>query len=223
MHGPVPRVRGPYAWRFFVLIAGLALFAFGIVLQVESELGLSPWDVLSQGLSRHTPLSFGAANIAVALVVLACAWALGARIGVGTLANATLIGVFIDVFSSIEAVARLSEHGVAVRTGLLAVAILLVGVASALYIGAWLGAGPRDSLMLVVNRRTGLRIGLARTMVEIGAVAAGFALGGTVGFGTVAFAVAVGPAVELGCRAVTAARLALPPSPTGAGTPAVGR
>ena len=178
------------------LVVGLFLFALGIVLQLRSELGLSPWDVLSQGLSEQTPLSFGTANIAVALLVLVTAWALGARIGIGTVANAVLIGVFIDALTSLEAIDSLAGHGLAARVALLVAGIALVGLASALYIGAGLGAGPRDSLMLVGARRTGTRIGLVRAVLEIGAGAVGFVLGGTVGVGTLAFAFGIGPAVE---------------------------
>lgn len=217
MHGSVPRIRGPYAWRLGVLVLGLAVFAFGIVLQLESELGLSPWDVLSQGISEQTPLSFGVANIAVAFVVLGCAWALGARIGVGTVANAMLIGLFIDGFAAVGVVARLSDQPLVVRIGLLATGIAIIGFATGLYIGAWLGAGPRDSLMLVVSQRTRLRIGLARALVELSALATGFALGGTVGIGTVAFALAVGPSVELGFRTIVRCGLAEAGPRAGAG------
>ena len=92
MHAP-PLLRGPAVVRSASLVVGLFLFALGIVLLLESELGLSPWDVLNQGISEHTPLSFGTANIVIALVVLVVAWALGARIGPGTVANAVLIGL----------------------------------------------------------------------------------------------------------------------------------
>lgn len=176
---------------------GLLLFAAGIVMLLESELGLSPWDVLNQGLAKHTILSFGMANVAVALVVLAIAWTLRARIGSGTVANALLIGVFIDGLLRIEAVDRLSEAPVAVRILLLGAGILTIAVGSAFYIGADYGAGPRDSLMLVIAERSPLRIGAARAALEAGAVVVGFALGGTVGIGTLAFALLIGPAVEL--------------------------
>src|SRR3954465_5021103 len=91
-----PLVRGNVVTRGCALFTGLFLFAAGIVLLLESDLGLSPWDVLNQGVSEHTPLTFGLANVAVAVVVLAGAWALGARIGVGTVANALVIGLMVD-------------------------------------------------------------------------------------------------------------------------------
>ncbi len=180
------------------------------MLQLESGLGLGPWDVLNQGISERTPLSFGAANVVVALVVLVIAWALGARIGPGTVANAVLIGVFVDLLLRLEAIEGLSDEPLGLRVALLVGAILLVGLGSGLYIGAALGAGPRDSLMLVGARRTGTRIGVVRAVLEIAVAALGLALGGTVGVGTLAFALGVGPAVELGFAVLTHLGLATP-------------
>jgi uncharacterized membrane protein YczE len=195
-----------------VLVAGLFLFALAIVLQLESELGLSPWDTLHQGLALRTPLSFGMASVVVSLVVLLLAWRLGARIGIGTALNAVLVGSFIEVLTAIEPVNRLSESPLGVRIGLLAVAMALIGIGSALYLGAWLGAGPRDSLMVVGGQRTGLRLGIVRAVLELLALAAGFALGGTIGVGTVVFALGVGPALEAGFWGVRRSGLAVPVS-----------
>lgn len=189
-------MRGGYVVRGLSLVAGLVMFAFGVVLILESKLGLSPWDVLNQGLSRHTPLSFGMANVAVAVVVLGLGWALGGRPGIGTVANAVLIGTFIQGLTSIPALANLSHDALTVRVPLLLVGIWLIGPASALYICADFGAGPRDTLMLVGARRTGARVGLVRAVIELCALAAGIALGGTFGVGTVVFALFVGPIVE---------------------------
>jgi uncharacterized membrane protein YczE len=196
--------------RAIALVAGLFLFALGIVLQLESGLGLGPWDVLNQGISERTGLSFGAANVVVALVVLAVAWLLGARIGIGTVANAILIGAFVDLLLDVEAIASLSERPLGFRVVLLAVAILVVGVGSGFYLGAGMGAGPRDSLMLVGSSRTGVRIGVVRAALEVVVAVAGFALGGTVGIGTVAFAFGIGPAVEIAFAALVGAGLAVP-------------
>lgn len=195
IHPPV--IRGGLAARSVALVAGLALFALGIVLQLESGLGLGPWDVLNQGVSEHTPLSFGQANIAIAFVVLAVAFALGARIGPGTLANAVLIGLFVDAMLATDAIASLAEQPLGVRVALLVGGILVVGLGSGLYIGAAFGAGPRDSLMLVSAKRLHVRIGIVRGGLEIAVAVVGLALGGTVGIGTVLFAFGIGPAVEL--------------------------
>jgi uncharacterized membrane protein YczE len=192
-----PLVRGSLAARCVSLVVGLGFFAIGIVFLLESKLGLPPWDVLNQGVAEHTGLSFGTANIVIALFVLVGAWALGARIGPGTIANAILIGLMIDRLLAVDAVDALSRTPLAVRAALVVGGILAIGVGSGFYIGAGLGAGPRDSLMLVTAHRAGVRIGVARVTIEILATGVGFALGGTVGIGTIAFAVGIGPAVEL--------------------------
>jgi len=187
-----PRVRGGLPARLVSLVGGLFLFALAIVLLLESRLGLSPWDVLNQGIARHSPLSFGAANVAVGLAVLVLAWALGAPPGVGTVANAVLVGTFIQLLTSIDGISRLASDPLDVRIGLLAAGIALVGPASAFYIGA----DPRDTLMLVGALRTHRRVGVVRAALEVTALAAGIVLGGTFGVGTVAFALLVGPVVQ---------------------------
>jgi uncharacterized membrane protein YczE len=196
VHTP-PELRGGFALRLAGLVFGLFLCSVGVVCFLQSELGLPPWDVLHQGLAEQTGLSFGAANIVVSVVVLAAAWALRARIGLGTLLNAALIGTFVIALTELDAVTALSEEGLALRIALVPVALFAFGVGSAFYIGAAMGAGPRDSLMLVVSRRLGVRIGVARTAIEVAALLLGFALGGTAGIGTLVFAVGIGPAVEL--------------------------
>ena len=195
MHVP-PELRGGFATRLAALIAGLFLCAVGIVCFLESQLGLPPWDVLHQGLAEQLGVSFGAANLIVSVVILGLAWALQARIGLGTLLNALLIGSFVIALTSVDAVAALSDESLAVRIGLLPLALASFGVGSAFYIAANMGAGPRDSLMLVASLRLRLRIGTARTVVEVLALALGFALGGTVGIGTLVFALGIGPSVE---------------------------
>ncbi len=214
-----PRIRGSVAVRSLSLFAGLGLFAAGIVALLESGLGLPPWDVLNQGIADHTPLSFGTANVAVATVVLALAWVLGARIGPGTVANAVLIGVFVDGLLRLETVEHLAGWPLAARMVLMASGILAIGVASAFYIGAAMGAGPRDSLMLVTASRTGVRVGAVRAGIEVAVTAIGFALGGTIGIGTLAFALGVGPAVELSFWAIARTPLAdAAPDPASVGS-----
>lgn len=183
--------------RLTALVAGLFLCAVGIVLFLESKLGLPPWDVLHQGVAEQLDVSFGTANLIVSGAILALAWALRAHIGLGTLLNASLIGSFVIALTAIDTVSALSDEALVLRIGLLPVALACFGVGSAFYIAPSMGAGPRDSLMLVASRRLGLRIGTARTAIEILALAFGFALGGTVGIGTLVFALGIGPAVEL--------------------------
>jgi len=177
-------------------MVGLVLFASGIVALLEARLGLPPWDVLHQGIAEHTPLSFGGANLVVSAAILLLAWRLGARVGLGTLANAVGVGVAIVVLTSLGPVAALAGDSLAARIVLLVAGLALMGIGSGLYLGAALGAGPRDSLMVVGAARTPFRIGLVRGAIELAALACGFALGGTIGIGTVAFVLLIGPAVE---------------------------
>jgi uncharacterized membrane protein YczE len=191
-----PRFRGGPATRFVVLIAGLFVFAVGIVCLYEAKLGLSPWDVLNQGIAKHSPLSFGEANICVGLTVLSLAALLGARIGLGTVANATLVGAFVDQLLRSSWVLERARDSLTLHIVYVFVGIALMGIATAIYIGATFGAGPRDSLMLVVSLRTHVRIGIVRALLEAAALVAGFALGGKVGVATLVYVVAIGPAVE---------------------------
>jgi uncharacterized membrane protein YczE len=202
-----PRLRGGAATRAALLVLGLAVFALGIVSLYEARLGLSPWDVLNQGIAKHSPLSFGIANIAVGCFVLALAFSLGARIGAGTVANAVLVGSFVDLFLRIRAVRHLGDAALSARIGMLVLGVLLMGVATAIYIGATFGAGPRDSLMLALAQRTRLRVGAVRGLLEAAALGAGFVLGGKVGVGTVVYVVTIGPVVEASFAALTRSAL----------------
>jgi uncharacterized membrane protein YczE len=191
-----PRFHGGTKRRFVVLIAGLFVFAIGIVCLYEARLGLSPWDVLNQGIAKHSPLSFGEANICVGVTVLALAATLGARIGLGTVANAVLVGAFVDQLLRIGWVTDRAHDSATVHVGLVIAGTALMGLATAIYIGATFGAGPRDSLMLVLSLRTHARIGIVRGLLEATALVAGFVLGGKVGVATLVYVAAIGPAVE---------------------------
>jgi uncharacterized membrane protein YczE len=191
-----PVLYGGFVSRLAWLIVGLFLCACGIVGFLESELGLPPWDVLHQGLAKQLGISFGAANLIVSVAILGLAWLLRARIGLGTFLNALLIGSFLIVLAHVDFITDLSEQGLALRIVLIALALPFFGAGSAFYICASMGAGPRDSLMLVTSKRLGIRIGAARTVLELAALLAGFALGGTAGIGTLVFALGIGPAVE---------------------------
>lgn len=197
--------------RAAILLGGLFVFASGIVALLQSGLGLSPWDVLHQGIAEHTGLSFGAASVAVSLVVVALALSLRARLGVGTIANAVLVGVFVEALTSLGAVDRLGSAPLATRSVLLVAGLLLMGAGTALYLSADFGAGPRDSLMVVGAERLGLRIGYVRGSLELLVLGAGAALGGTVGVGTVVFALGIGAAVEASFALLARSPLAAPP------------
>jgi uncharacterized membrane protein YczE len=203
-----------------VLVSGLFLFALGIVAFLESKLGLAPWDVLHQGIAKHSPLSFGEANIAVSVIVVTLAWLLGARVGVGTLANAVLVGTFIVALTSIGAVEDLQHDPFGVRIGLLVAGVALTGAGSGVYLAAALGAGPRDSLMVVGAQRLRRRIAVVRALLELCALGLGIGLGGTFGPGTLAFALLIGPSIELSFWLLERTTFTLPAVPRAAAQPA---
>jgi uncharacterized protein len=182
------------------LFAGLWLFAAGVVLGLRSGLGVSPWDVLHDGIRQVTPLSFGAATVLVGVVLVAVSLAAGIRPGPGTLANMLAIGVFADAMLATGIAGDLDARPLALRLGAVAAGVGLVALGSALYIGAGLGSGPRDSLMLAISARTRARVGMVRALIEAGVLAVGWLLGGAAGVGTILFAFGIGPAVELAFR-----------------------
>lgn len=185
--------------RLAQILPGLWLFGMGEAALVHAGIGNTPWTVLAEGTAEHTPLSIGSATVAISFVVLALWIPLRQRPGLGTLLNAVLVGVAIDVtLPWFPGPGPLAAQVAWVLAG-----IALVGVGSGLYLTARLGPGPRDGLMTGLHRRTGRSLRLVRTMIEGTALVLGALLGGTVGFGTIAFAVLVGPAVQAGVRAVS--------------------
>jgi uncharacterized membrane protein YczE len=187
---------GRFGRRLIQLYAGLALYGASSALLVEAGLGLEPWGVLHQGLAELTGLSIGAVSIVVGAVVLVLWIPLRQRPGLGTVSNVFVVGLAMD-----GTLALIPEtHTLAVRIALLLGGILLNGAATGLYITARFGPGPRDGLMTGLHRRTGRSIRLMRTAVEVAVVATGFALGGTVGIGTVLYAVSIGPLAQLFLR-----------------------
>jgi uncharacterized protein len=192
------RARSPMAW--FQLVAGLWLFAAGVVLGLRSRLGVGPWDVLHDGIRHVTPLSFGVATILVGVVLLVAGALAGVRPGPGTLVNMLLIGIFCDAMLATGIGADLGTRGLPMRLAAVVAGVLLVALGSALYIGAGLGSGPRDSLMLAIAARTGLRVGVVRAIIETSVLVIGVLLGGAAGIGTILFAFGIGPAVEVAFR-----------------------
>ena len=182
-----------HLWAWAVLLVGLFLFALSIVFMVKADLGLGPWDIFHVGLSQASGYTLGQVAIAVGLVVLILSYLIGRqRPGPGTIANMLLIGIFIDwTYGYVPTMSNYPLKFVMFLGGM-----VLMGVASAIYIGAGLGAGPRDSLMLAVHRVTGMSIRLARTVIEASVFAIGFLLGGTFGLGTVLFVIGIGPVVQ---------------------------
>ena len=197
--GPEPSRWRPRPQVLAQLLIGLWLFGTGEGLLVHSGLGVSPWTVLAQGVSVQTPLAVGVATVAISFVVLLAWLPLRQRPGLGTLLNAVVIGVAIDVTLAVLAG---QPDPIAIRLGEVALGIGLVAVGSGLYLTCRLGPGPRDGLMTGLQRRTGRSLRLVRTLIEGAALAVGFVLGGTVGIGTVAFALGIGPAVQAALRVI---------------------
>jgi len=186
--------------RLIRLGCGLWLFGVGEGLLVASHLGNSPWTVLAEGVSRQTPLSIGEATIVISVLAMLLWIPLRQRPGIGTIANAIVIGVAIDVTLSI--VGR--HHPLGLSLAFMALGVPVVAVGSALYLGSYLGPGPRDGLMTGIHRRTGRPIAAIRATLEVAAATGGFALGGTFGVGTIVFALAIGPAVAQALKLVGA-------------------
>ncbi|TDC97448.1 hypothetical protein [Actinomadura sp. 7K507] len=203
------------ARRLIQLYAGLAFYGLGIALQVSSGLGNDPWDVFHEGLSRRVGLSIGAwIIIAGALVMLA--WIpLRQRPGIGTISNVILVGVFADLFLWLLP----APDALGMRWAYLVTAVLVGGFATGCYIGAGLGPGPRDGLMTGIAAR-GHSIRVVRTAIELAVLAVGWLLGGTVGVGTILYAVAIGPLTHVFLPALTIKRRDPEPAPEPEGEPA---
>lgn len=185
--------------RVAQLLLGLFLFGISIAMMVRAGIGLPPWDVLTQGLHRQTGLSFGVLTVIIGALVLLLWIPLRQKPGLGTVLNVLLIGPAADL-----GLAFIPQQHEPVLQGLLfAGGLALIAVASGLYIGARLGPGPRDGLMTGLHDRLGMRIGLARTIVEVTVLGAGWLLGGQVGIGTLAFALLVGPMVGVALPILT--------------------
>ncbi|MFJ9378527.1 YitT family protein [Streptomyces sp. NPDC101455] len=186
--------------RLVQLYAGLALYGASSALLVVSGLGLEPWNVLHQGLAELTGLTIGVVSIIVGAAVLLLWIPLRQRPGLGTVSNVFVVGLAMDGTLALVP----DAHGLALRIPLLLAGIVLNGAATGLYISANFGPGPRDGLMTGLHRRTGRSIRLIRTAIEVAVVATGFALGGTIGIGTLLYALAIGPLAQLFLRVFAA-------------------
>ncbi|MEH0820581.1 MULTISPECIES: membrane protein YczE [unclassified Micromonospora] len=196
--------------RLTQLYVGLVLYGVSMALMIRSGLGLNPWDVFHQGLSRQTGISVGTASILVGAVVLLLWIPLRQRPGLGTVSNVVVIGLSVDA-----TVALLPEDlPLPARIGLLITGIVANGVATGLYLGADLGPGPRDGLMTgLVARRPGSSVRLVRTGIEVTVLALGWLLGGTAGIGTVAYALAIGPLAQVFTPLFTVPPRSIPDTP----------
>ena len=179
------------ARRTTLLLCGLALYGLSLTLLLRADLGLDPWDVFHQGLADTVGLSLGVTIVLTSFVVLALWIPLRERPGIGTVANAVLVGLGVEVFSAVIP----EVESIWARCALLALGIVGNGIATGMYIGAGMGPGPRDGLMTGIARRRG-SIRVVRTSIELAVLATGIVLGGTFGVGTVAYAVTIGPLAQ---------------------------
>jgi uncharacterized membrane protein YczE len=179
--------------RLLQLYAGLILYGASMGLQIRAGLGLDPWDVFHQGVSEKTGLSFGTIVIITGALVLLAWIPLRQKPGIGTVSNVFVIGLAVD--ATLALMPDVDMLGA--QLTLLATSVVLNAIAGAAYIGAGLGPGPRDGLMTGLVRRTGGSVGRIRTGIELSVLAVGFAFGGTVGLGTVVYALSIGPLLQL--------------------------
>ena len=200
-HRTVPKTSwtAPDQWsltplRLLILAFGLTIFGFGEALLIQSTLGNTPWAVLSQGLSRHTPLSLGWSTFFISIVVLLGWIPLKQRPGFGTLANIVIIAFMLQIGTDIFPI---QHHTLWIRFAYVFGGIALIGCGSAFYITCGLGPGPRDGLMTSLHNKTGIRVSRIRLMIEGGALICGWFLGGRLGIGTALFALLIGQSVAI--------------------------
>lgn len=192
--GPIAQLRaGRLGRRLPQLVVGLWLYGVSLALMFRGDLGLAPWDVLHSGFIQHVPITLGQAVVLMSFVVLLAWIPLREVPGVGTIGNALLVGISVDATLWLIG----PVDGLVARVALMAGGVALCALATAVYIGAQLGRGPRDGLMTGLHRRTGLSIRLVRTALEVAVVVIGLVLGGAIGIGTVVFALAIGPLTQL--------------------------
>jgi uncharacterized membrane protein YczE len=184
------------ALRGVALLVGLACYGFSMAMMVRAGLGLDPWDVFHQGLTRHTPMTIGVASAVVGVVVLLAWIPLRNKPGIGTVANVIVIAITVDAGLAVLA----APESMPARIALMVSAVVLNAVATVLYVGAGLGPGPRDGLMTGLVARTGISVRVVRTAIEATVLTAGWLLGGSVGVGTVIYAFGIGPMVQLVLR-----------------------
>ena len=175
------------------LLAGLVVFGFGIALMAQANVGLGPWEALHQGVQFRTGIPMGTVSILLGVPILALWWPLGERPGLGTLLNVLLIGTATNVGNALIP----AQTVPAFQLAQMAAGVVVIGLGSGIYLSADLGPGPRDGLMVGIHHRFGWSIRRSRTVIEISALLVGWALGGTIGIGTVVFAFGIGPVVQV--------------------------
>lgn len=189
-------VQSKFAYRFLKLNVGLFIYGIGIAMMVHASIGLAPWDVLAQGISKQTGLTFGQSTIAVSVMVLFAWIPLKVKPGIGSILNAVLLGVFADFW--LPLMPQLDSY--LARLAWFVLGLVVISFATGLYISCGMGKGPRDGLNTGIAQRFKLPFWQARSIVEMLVVIIGFSLGGQVREGTLIFAFAIGYLNQLGLR-----------------------
>lgn len=188
--------KSKFPYRFAKLNIGLVIYGIGIAMMVHASIGLAPWDVLAQGISKQTGLSFGQSTIAVSVLVLLSWIPLRVKPGIGSILNGLLLGIYADL--TLPLMPTLSSYWQ--QLGLFMLGLLVISFATGMYISCNMGKGPRDGLNTGLAQRFKLPFWQARSMVEVAVVAVGFAMGGQVREGTLIFAISIGYLNQLGLR-----------------------
>lgn len=183
-------MRNLYLTRVFQLIWGLFLFALGIAFTINAHIGYAPWDVFHAGLAKTTSISIGNASIIIGIIVCLLSILLGEKLGLGTILNMVLIGIFLDIIRFLHIIPI--ANNIVVGIMMLIIGLIVIAIGTYFYMKPGLGAGPRDSLMVALTRKTGLPIGICRGMIEVLVVIIGWKLGGMVGVGTILAACTIG-------------------------------
>lgn len=181
--------------RYFKLILGQLIFSIGIVMTMQANLGLAPWDAFHTGLTYITGLTFGTISIIVGIIIVLFTYQFGEPIGIGTIANTILIGVFIDLIYYFDLIPLMESLLPGII--MMIVGMILIAFASYFYISSGFGSGPRDGLMVVLTKLTHLPVGLIRSLIELSVFVIGWLLGAKIGLGTAIIAFGIGPVVHL--------------------------
>lgn len=184
-----------YIVRFIKLNFGLFLYGLGIIVTMRANVGYAPWEVLHSGISQTLGVSIGLVNTAVGALIVAIVFMLGEKIGLGTIFNMFMIGLFMDLILYLDFIPLFDNFWIG--TLVLIIGLFIISLGTYFYISSAFGAGPRDSLMVAVTRKTGLPVGLCRGILEVSVVFIGWLLGGMVGLGTVISAFAIGFCVQI--------------------------
>lgn len=177
------------------LLLGFMVYGLAIVVMIHANIGLSPWDVLHQGISLKTGLTMGQISIGVGIIIIIIDAIMGEGIGFATLGNVILIGTFLDLFETLNIVPYADNLFVGIV--MMIIGIILAAIATVLYLKPALGSGPRDGLMLAINKRSSKPVGTIRTIIELTVLATGWLLGGSVGIGTIISGVGLGYAIQI--------------------------